>query len=108
MFIFILMIRRPPRSTLFPYTTLFRSPVRKTQRMPFRMSLGSRQGRPLPSVRRGGVGIRGSSTAHCSSVRSMLHLQPGTAVRHHYTVYEIGSRHFPDSLRERLYEKVSS
>src|SRR2546427_5232596 len=25
---FFLMIRRPPRSTLFPYTTLFRSPVR--------------------------------------------------------------------------------
>src|SRR2546427_5201422 len=25
-FIFFLMIRRPPRSTLFPYTTLFRSP----------------------------------------------------------------------------------
>src|SRR5256885_3696108 len=23
------MIRRPPRSTLFPYTTLFRSPVRE-------------------------------------------------------------------------------
>src|SRR2546421_7450764 len=23
------MIRRPPRSTLFPYTTLFRSPVRR-------------------------------------------------------------------------------
>src|SRR5256885_7060818 len=29
------MIRRPPRSTLFPYTTLFRS-VRKTERLPFR------------------------------------------------------------------------
>src|SRR6266496_1987849 len=26
--IFFLMIRRPPRSTLFPYTTLFRSPPR--------------------------------------------------------------------------------
>src|SRR3989304_658976 len=25
--LFFLMIRRPPRSTLFPYTTLFRSPV---------------------------------------------------------------------------------
>src|SRR5438034_9500683 len=25
--IFFLMIRRPPRSTLFPYTTLFRSPT---------------------------------------------------------------------------------
>src|SRR5258708_40294949 len=24
---FFLMIRRPPRSTLFPYTTLFRSPI---------------------------------------------------------------------------------
>src|SRR3712207_7099716 len=28
MFFFFLMIRRPPRSTLFPYTTLFRSMVR--------------------------------------------------------------------------------
>src|SRR3712207_8235640 len=27
MFFFFLMIRRPPRSTLFPYTTLFRSKV---------------------------------------------------------------------------------
>src|SRR5260221_4783876 len=26
-FVFFLMIRRPPRSTLFPYTTLFRSQV---------------------------------------------------------------------------------
>src|SRR6202166_3855242 len=26
LFCFFLMIRRPPRSTLFPYTTLFRSP----------------------------------------------------------------------------------
>ena len=25
--VFFLMIRRPPRSTLFPYTTLFRSPI---------------------------------------------------------------------------------
>src|SRR3712207_8964885 len=28
MFFFFLMIRRPPRSTLFPYTTLFRSIAR--------------------------------------------------------------------------------
>src|SRR2546429_2677676 len=27
------MIRRPPRSTLFPYTTLFRSPRRRSLRM---------------------------------------------------------------------------
>src|ERR1043165_10092280 len=29
---FFLMIRRPPRSTLFPYTTLFRSAVRAEPR----------------------------------------------------------------------------
>src|SRR5438552_16334732 len=29
-FFFFLMIRRPPRSTLFPYTTLFRSPLADT------------------------------------------------------------------------------
>jgi len=34
LFFFFLMIRRPPRSTLFPYTTLFRSlPIRLYQRL---------------------------------------------------------------------------
>src|SRR3712207_2209235 len=38
MCIFFLMIRRPPRSTLFPYTTLFRSPYRlpRRQELPVR------------------------------------------------------------------------
>src|SRR2546427_7030566 len=33
-FFFFLMIRRPPRSTLFPYTTLFRSPDGKVLLVP--------------------------------------------------------------------------
>src|SRR5579859_5198156 len=34
MFFFFLMIRRPPRSTLFPYTTLFRSDLlRRTEEL---------------------------------------------------------------------------
>src|SRR6266571_8686483 len=32
LFFFFLMIRRPPRSTLFPYTTLFRSTRRPGER----------------------------------------------------------------------------
>src|SRR5580692_12693564 len=32
-FFFFLMIRRPPRSTLFPYTTLFRSLARTVQQL---------------------------------------------------------------------------
>src|SRR3712207_8447035 len=31
---FFLMIRRPPRSTLFPYTTLFRCPAVKNKFLP--------------------------------------------------------------------------
>src|SRR6266516_8226381 len=43
------MIRRPPRSTLFPYTTLFRSrprraPVRRRTRQPGRLDSGLRAG----------------------------------------------------------------
>src|SRR6267143_4847586 len=37
LFFFFLMIRRPPRSTLFPYTTLFRS-SRSTRGSPARRS----------------------------------------------------------------------
>src|SRR3712207_6880793 len=33
---FFLMIRRPPRSTLFPYTTLFRSPSEMFERFELR------------------------------------------------------------------------
>src|SRR2546421_11785978 len=40
-FFFFLMIRRPPRSTLFPYTTLFRSPMFSTIFSPWRSSDGS-------------------------------------------------------------------
>src|ERR671919_2008283 len=47
LFFFFLMIRRPPRSTLFPYTTLFRSPARALD------GLQCRRGHRL-----GGVAIR--------------------------------------------------
>src|SRR3712207_8678566 len=43
MIFFFLMIRRPPRSTLFPYTTLFRSFERRAQHDP-----------RLPGARRAG------------------------------------------------------
>src|SRR2546426_3909121 len=35
------MIRRPPRSTLFPYTTLFRSTVRRPEGNPARVRIGA-------------------------------------------------------------------
>src|SRR3712207_7142337 len=48
------MIRRPPRSTLFPYTTLFRSGVRGGGRAPnSALRMGGRQGPPAEDGARG-------------------------------------------------------
>src|SRR5215204_5731544 len=48
--LFFLMIRRPPRSTLFPYTTLFRSPDLERpadHRQPADRARGGRRGREI-------------------------------------------------------------
>src|SRR5437588_1912186 len=47
---FFLMIRRPPRSTLFPYTTLFRSAAGGPDRLP--AGAAERPGRAAPDDRR--------------------------------------------------------
>src|SRR3712207_7425832 len=44
--VFFLMIRRPPRSTLFPYTTLFRSGARNPNRCGGGPGRGQPAGRP--------------------------------------------------------------
>src|ERR1041385_9353477 len=60
LFFFFLMIRRPPRSTLFPYTTLFRSPL-SNRDIP-----QTSQGRRDP--------FRVRSEEHTSELQSRLHL----------------------------------
>src|SRR5947208_6872918 len=57
-----LMIRRPPRSTLFPYTTLFRS---RSRSEPARPARRSRTGRRAPCAR---------SEEHTSELQSPDHL----------------------------------
>src|SRR5437868_14669329 len=54
-FLFFLLLRRPPRSTLFPYTTLFRSPG--SARRKRRVAVGPR--RPGSARRFGRPGRRG-------------------------------------------------
>src|SRR3712207_7996242 len=66
------MIRRPPRSTLFPYTTLFRSRARGGPRAG--RSLAPRRGGGLPGVRRvsrtrDGHGPARAGQAHDLAVR---------------------------------------
>src|SRR5215217_9304604 len=52
-FFFFLMIRRPPRSTLFPYTTLFRSPWRAGLRTDRGRQDGGGRVRRAPGAGRG-------------------------------------------------------
>src|SRR3712207_8564060 len=81
------MIRRPPRSTLFPYTTLFRSPPRRRARprpgrlLPrLRAAAGGAERRcrlgAEPSGRDGGGGLRGRprSEEHTSELQSRQYL----------------------------------
>src|SRR3712207_9515115 len=52
------MIRRPPRSTLFPYTTLFRSLERRVDDLGSRMTLEEKIGQMMnaaPAVERLGI-----------------------------------------------------
>src|SRR2546429_3997974 len=71
------MIRRPPRSTLFPYTTLFRSPegrrgTREDSRR--RGAFLFRGGRRARGAAHQGHGARGRSEEHTSELQSRLHL----------------------------------
>src|SRR2546430_9565177 len=64
-FFFFLMIRRPPRSTLFPYTTLFRSPSGQHDTGP-----GYSSATPGMEDRSGG----GRSEEHTSELQSQSNL----------------------------------
>src|SRR5687768_17821910 len=61
------MLRRPPRSTLFPYTTLFRSVSLRTP------PVGG-HGRPLADGRGRRSQPVGRSEEHTSELQSRLHL----------------------------------
>src|SRR2546428_9353631 len=65
---FFLMIRRPPRSTLFPYTTLFRS-----RSPPGRDSLATGPGVGLLAGGLFPLLVERSQTARCVLVRSEEH-----------------------------------
>src|SRR2546425_9772249 len=71
------MIRRPPRSTLFPYTTLFRSRGRrKTSRFEGRRRRTAHHKRPLPRIgcSAGTDRVYWRSEEHTSELQSLAYL----------------------------------
>src|SRR2546429_5958612 len=70
---FFLMIRRPPRSTLFPYTTLFRSHSGSRARWPSRLDQ-NRLSWGSGSSTYGRSPSNSRSEEHTSELQSRLHL----------------------------------
>src|SRR2546422_3823056 len=70
------MIRRPPRSTLFPYTTLFRSPRVRAPALDGRGAAPPSPPATSPSrtSRTSGAGRDPRSEEHTSELQSRLHL----------------------------------
>src|SRR2546422_1818102 len=70
------MIRRPPRSTLFPYTTLFRSVALPVQTWEYKSDGATRHLGPVAQdfYAAFGVGPDDRSEEHTSELQSRLHL----------------------------------
>src|SRR5438067_12727344 len=73
-FFFFLMIRRPPRSTLFPYTTLFRS-GHWGECIPFVLTSGSQfRVQPFPALTSREYAAGKRSEEHTSELQSRFDL----------------------------------
>src|SRR2546425_4411487 len=107
-FFFFLMIRRPPRSTLFPYTTLFRSLLREQS------TLGSFTLRSVDFIgpTAGKELLRSRSEEHTSELQSLAYLvcrlllekkkNKHQRLRHFIRVYLRSPPHFLDSVCSRI------
>src|SRR6266571_6648284 len=84
---FFLMIRRPPRSTLFPYTTLFRSPSRALH-SPHGSGVGDGRGRR-----------RRRSEEHTSELQSHVNLVCRLLLEKKKPTHRAGKETLQDSVR---------
>src|SRR5437764_9693728 len=64
------MLRRPPRSTLFPYTTLFRSPLLRGRLF----SIEDRPEAPRVAIINDAMARRSRSEEHTSELQSPMYL----------------------------------
>src|SRR5258708_14494159 len=96
------MIRRPPRSTLFPYTTLFRSPLRQCPAGCWRLTSAARERGIAMSIK----SDKWRSEEHTSELQSPDHLvcrlllekkknTVHTVINHHHAVDH--SKNSPDT-----------
>src|SRR5258707_5405618 len=98
------MIRRPPRSTLFPYTTLFRSVVRSSEYWE------DRCWRPDDQLAVSAIGLR--SEEHTSELQSRqylvcrLLLEKKSHVNHQSHIATYGAQCMIDLSATQAYENI--
>src|SRR5258708_16967533 len=85
------MIRRPPRSTLFPYTTLFRStsPMMRPNSSA-RRAVGCGSASVLKKIGTAGRSMRGRSEEHTSELQSPDHLVCRLLLEKKNVAWELG------------------
>src|SRR3546814_4147036 len=101
--VFFLMIRRPPRSTrtdtLFPYTTLFRSPNNRSPRSA--QARGERQMNISNTMHHlryradAAIGEIGRSEEHTSELQSLMRISYAVFCLHKKTLSFYALRHIP-------------
>src|SRR2546430_10170770 len=97
LFFFFLMIRRPPRSTLFPYTTLFRSLGREAHVLPVAAD-GERQ---LVLIHDGLDGLRVGIREHARQDRKSTRLNSSHS-QISYAVFCLKKKKYnPEIIRQR-------
>src|SRR6266403_2263927 len=109
-FFFFLMIRRPPRSTLFPYTTLFRSP-RSCRRNHDRHGLHSRlhnQRGDRKSTRLNSSHVEISYAVFCLKKKKKVGVPSPVTVKYHIvTVAVIGEDDGSTSLGQQCFHLIA-
>src|SRR3712207_8645214 len=103
---FFLMIRRPPRSTLFPYTTLFRSERGQLVRgaLGRRTSCRAAKAGHARSLHRQGDGGYRRSEEHTSELQSRQYLVCRLLLekkKPHNRIFHLSTSHSPRSIHRK-------
>src|SRR3712207_8972984 len=101
--IFFLMIRRPPRSTLFPYTTLFRSEAPQRGRKPRIAHEPFVPGARSGTVSRTGRRAAPRSEEHTSELQSRQYLVCRLLLEKKYSLLSTHSKyHLPPHTKHEM------
>src|SRR5258708_13860712 len=93
------MIRRPPRSTLFPYTTLFRSQSRLLRSLVARLDIRCPEGFPDPGIE-GMPGVVCAAEGKCLD-RKSTRLNSSQQIIS-YAVFCLKKKNIPDNPTTQL------